>query len=133
MQTTTMSPYKGVRFAAESIAHAVWLYHCFPLSFRDVEDLLFARGIVVTYETIRHWCKKFGQAYANQLRRRRARAGDKWHLDEVFLTINRKRHYLWHAVDQDATVLDILVQSRRNKAAGAPWAREPNARRDEYA
>src|SRR4028119_2191496 len=75
------------------------------------------RGVIVTYETIRHWCQKFGQQYANQLRRRRARTGDKWHLDEVFLTINGKTHYLWRAVDQHGNLLDILVQSRRNKAA----------------
>jgi putative transposase len=118
MTTNTAAPsYKGFRFPAEIINHAVWLYHRFSLSFRDVEDLLFARGIVVTYESVRQWCKKFGQTYANELRRRRARPGDKWHLDEVFLTINRKRHYLWRAVDQDGNVLDILVQSRRNKAA----------------
>jgi putative transposase len=79
--------YKGFRFPHEIIAHAVWLYHRFALSFRDVEELLFARGIVVTYETIRQWCRKFGQTFANALRRRRARPGDKWHLDEVFLKI----------------------------------------------
>jgi len=77
----------------------------------------------VTYETVRQWCQKFGQQYANQLRRRRAKPGDKWHLDEVFLKINGKTSYLWRAVDQNGTVLDILVQSRRNKAAaGALWA-----------
>ncbi len=76
MHISTTWPYKGFRFPAEIIAHAVWLYHRFSLSFRDVEELLFARGIVVTYETVRQWCRKFGQAYANQLRRRRARPGD---------------------------------------------------------
>ena len=91
--------------------------HRFCLSYRDVEERLFARGVIVTYEAIRKWCRKFGQAYANQLRRRRFRPGDKWHLDEVFLTINGARHYLWCAVDQDGHVLDILVQSRRNKKA----------------
>src|SRR4028119_1156171 len=75
------------------------------------------RGVIVTYETIRHWCQKFGQQYANQLRRRRARTGDKWHLDEVFLTINGKLHYLWRAVDQHGNVLDILFQDRRNATA----------------
>ena len=75
------------------------------------------RGIVLTYETIRQWCQKFGQHSANQLRRRRAQTGDKWHLDQVFLTINWKQHYLWRAVDQHGHVLDILVQSRRNKQA----------------
>ncbi len=125
MTTDTVAPsYKGFRFPAEIINHAVWLYHRFSLSFRDVEDLLFARGIVVTYESVRQWCKKFGQTYANELRRRRARPGDKWHLDEVFLRINRKRHYLWRAVDQDGNVLDILVQSRRNKAAAKKFFRK---------
>ena len=73
--------------------------------------------MVVTYETIRQWCRKLGQQYANQLRRRRARPGETWHLDEVFLKINGQRHYLWRAVDQDGNILDILVQRRRNKAA----------------
>jgi len=118
MQTTTTSSlYKGFRFPAEIISHAVWLYFRFNLSFRDVEELMAARGVTITYETIRQWCLKFGQMYANDLRRRRARPGDKWHLDEVFLTINGKTHYLWRAVDQEGNVLDILVQRRRNKAA----------------
>ena len=79
------------------------------MSFRDVEELMAARGIVVSYETIRRWCEKFGAAYAAGLRRRRARTGDKWHLDEVFLKINGITHYLWRAVDQNGVVLDILV------------------------
>ncbi len=125
MTTSSSAPaYKGFRFPAEIINHAVWLYHRFSLSFRDVEDLLFARGIVVTYETVRQWCRKFGQTYANALRRRRARPEDKWHLDEVFLKINRQQHYLWRAVDQDGNVLDILVQSRRNKAAAKKFFRK---------
>jgi putative transposase len=95
----------------------VWLYFRFCLSYRDVEELLFERGIIVTYEVIRKWCRKFGQQYANQLRRRRPHPGDKWHLDEVFLTIDGERHYLWRAVDQDGCVLDILVESRRDKGA----------------
>jgi putative transposase len=89
-----------------------------------VEELLFARGVIVTYEAIRQWCRKFGQAYANQLRRRRPRPGDKWHLDEVFLTINGVRHYLCRAVDQDGHVLDILVQSRRHKKAAKQFFRK---------
>src|SRR2546426_10453030 len=91
--------YKNHRFPVEIISHAVWLYFRFCLSFRDVEELLFERGVVVTYEAIRKWCRKFGQPYANQLRRRRPRPGDKWHLDEVFLTIKGEHHYLWRAVD----------------------------------
>jgi len=120
-----MSPsYKGFRFPHEIISHAVWLYFRFSLSYRDVEELLAERGIIVTYETIRQWARKFGQAYANQLRRRRARPGDKWFMDEVFLKINGQTHYLWRAVDQDGNVLDILVQSRRNKAAAKKFFRK---------
>jgi putative transposase len=114
---TPTNHYKNHRFPAEIISHAVWLYFRFCLSFRDVEELLFERGVVVTYEAIRKWCRKFGQSYANHLRRRRPRPGDKWHLDEVFLTIKSEHHYLWRAVDQDGNVLDILVQKRRDKRA----------------
>jgi len=89
-----------------------------------VEELLLERGVVVTYEAIRKWCRKFGQQYANQLRRRRPRPGDKWHLDEVFLTIKGERHYLWRAVDQDGNVLDILVQRRRDKRAAKKFFRK---------
>ena len=99
--TTTIS-YKGHRFPQEIISHAVWLYYRFSLSYRDVEDLLAERGIVVTYETVRQWCLKFGQQYATQLRRHRPKTGDKWHLDEVFLKINGKTSYLWRAVDKMA-------------------------------
>jgi putative transposase len=91
---------------------------------RDVEELLAQRGIVVTYETVRQWCLKFGQTSANELRRRRPRCGDTWHLDEVYLKINGKTHYLWRAVDQDGNVLDILVQSRRNKKAAKRFFRK---------
>lgn len=112
---TTAPNYQGFRFPPEIISHAVWLSFRFSLSFRDVEELLTQRVIVVTDETVRQWCLKFGQMYANELRHRRSRCGDKWHLDEVFLTIRGERHSLWRAVDQDGNVLDILVQSRRNK------------------
>jgi len=122
--TPADSPYKGHRLPHEIISHAVWLYYRFSLSYRDVEELLAERGIVVTYETVRPWCLKFGQHYANQLRRRRARPGAKWHLDEVFLKTNGKTSYLWRAVDQDGNVLDILVQSRRNKAAATKFFRK---------
>jgi putative transposase len=118
------NPYKHHRFPGEIISHAVWLYFRFPLSHRDVEELFFVRGVIVSYEAIRKWCRKFGQAYANTLRRRRPRPGDKWHLDEVFITINKERHYLWRAVDQDGNVLDILVQSRRNKHAAKKFFRK---------
>jgi putative transposase len=116
--------YKYHRFPADIISHGVWLYYRFCLSYRDVEELLFARGVIVTYEAIHKWCRKFGQAYAHQLRRRRPRPGDKWHLDEVFLTLNGKRHYLWRAVDQNGNILDILVQSRRNKKAAKKFFRK---------
>jgi putative transposase len=92
--------YKGHRYPVEVIAHCVWLYFRFPLSFREVEELMLQRGVIVSYETVRRWCVKFGQAYANSLRRR-PRPGDKWHLDEVFIKINGVQKYLWRAVDQD--------------------------------
>jgi len=116
--------YKYHRFPGEIISHGVWLSYRFSLSYRDVEAMLVARGIVVTYEAIRQWCLKFGQDYANQLKRRRAQPGDQWHLDEVFLTINGQRSSLWRAVDQDDNVLDILVQSRRNKHAAKKFFRK---------
>jgi putative transposase len=116
--------YKGYRYPAEIIAHAVWLYHRFPLSYREVEELLFARGIVVSYETVRQWTRKFGPEYAARLHRRQPRPGDKWHLDEVFIKINGERQYLWRAVDQDGAVLDILVQSRRDTAAAKRFFRK---------
>jgi putative transposase len=115
--------YKGHRYPVEVISHCVWLYHRFPLSFREVEELMLERGIVVSYETVRHWCGKFGQTYADVLRRRQPQLGDKWHLDEVFLKINGELKYLWRAVDQDANVLDILVQNRRDKAAAGRFFR----------
>ena len=119
----TASSYKGVRFPQESISHAVWLYVRFNLRFRDVEDRLAERGSIVLDETVRQWSRKFGQSYANKLRRRRAKTGDTWHLDEVFLKINGKTSYVWRAVDQDGNALDIVVQSRRNKAAAKKFFR----------
>src|SRR6266478_9867636 len=116
--------YKNHRFPGEIISHGVWLYYRFPLSYRDVQELLFERGIDVTHEAIRQWCRKFGREYANQLRRRRPQPGDKWHLDEVFLPIKGERHYLWRAVDQDGQVLDILVQRRRDKRAAKKFFRK---------
>src|SRR6201984_268922 len=116
--------YKGYRYPIEVIGHAVWQYHRFARSLRDVEELMLARGVVVTYETIRSWCAKFGRAYAARLRRRRPRPGDKWHLDEVFVKINGTTHYLWRAVDQHGDVLDILVQSRRNAVAAKRFFRK---------
>src|SRR5260370_1221746 len=118
------SLYHRHRFPVEIISHSVWLYFCFALSFRDVEEMLAMRGVSLTYETVREWCLKFGQSYANCLRRRAPRPGDRWHLDEVFLKINGRIHYLWRAVDQDGEVLDILVQSRRDKKVAKKFFRK---------
>jgi len=115
---------KRHRFPPAIIAHAVWLYFRFALRYRDVEELLAERGVIVTDETIRQWCGKFGQAYANELRRRRPRPGDKWHLDEVFIQINGRQHSLWRAVDHDGAVRDILVPSRRDKRAAVKFLRK---------
>ncbi|RJG40444.1 IS6 family transposase [Mesorhizobium sp. DCY119] len=110
--------YRRHRFPAEVIAHAVWLYFRFPLRLRMVEDMLAARGIIVSHQTIRLWAEKFGRHFAKGIRKRSAgRLGDKWHLDEVVLTIRGRKHWLWRAVDQDGFVLDVLVQSRRNARA----------------
>ncbi|MCX5097317.1 IS6 family transposase [Streptomyces sp. NBC_00365] len=114
---------RGHRYPVEVVSHCVWLYHRFPLSFREVEELLLQRGAIVAYETIRRWCATFGQAYANGLRRRRPRPGDRWHLDEVFLKINGELKYVWRAIDQDGNVLDILVQDRRDKAVARRFFR----------
>ena len=105
------------RFPAELIGHAVWPYHVFSLSLRDVEPILAEGGAVASHESIRRWCRKFGQSFANKLRRHRPKPGDKRHLDEVFIRIRGEQHHLWRAVDQDGAVLDILVQSRRNAKA----------------
>jgi putative transposase len=110
-------PHHRHRFPANLISHVVWLYHVFSLSFRDVELLLAERGVIVSYESVRRWCLKFGSAFADNLRRRRPRPGDKWHLDEVFIRVQGELRYLWRAVDQNGVVLDILVQSRRDGAA----------------
>jgi putative transposase len=117
MTTSDCPSYAGYRFPAEVISHAVWLYFRFPLSLRMVDELLAACGIIVSHETVRQWALKFGQAFANQVRRRLPAVGDKWHLDEVVLTIAGVKHWLWRAVDQTGTVLDILVQSRRDTRA----------------
>ena len=117
------SRYYGHQFPPEIISYAVWVYHRFCLSFRDVEDLLAERGIIVSYETIRIWCQKFGPGYARNLRRRQGRLGDTWYLDEVFIRINGQQHYLWRAVDQDGDVIDILVQPRRDQRAAERFFR----------
>lgn len=116
MSSTTIS-YKNHRFPRQIISHAVWLYFRFPLSLRLVEEMLLERGIVVSYETIRRWGRKFGTAYAKQLRRKKPSRKDIWHLDEVVISIGGRRHWLWRAVDQDGYVLDEIVQTRRDTKA----------------
>jgi len=116
--------YHGHRFPPEIISHAVWLYYRFCLSFRDVEDLLAMRGVIVSYETIRQWSRKFGAEYARKLKRREGRLGDTWHLDELFVTTQGERQYLWRAVDQDGDVIDIFVQARRNRRAAERFFRK---------
>src|SRR4051812_26695194 len=111
------SSYAGYRFPPGGISHPGWLYYRFPLSLRMVEEMLAARGIIVSHESVRQWALKFGQEFANQIRRRLPAARDKWHLDEVAVKIAGKKHWIWRAVDQDGIVLDVLVQSRRDKKA----------------
>ena len=122
MKTPTIS-YQRHRFPSEIISHAVWLYHRFCLSFREVEELLAERGIIVTYESIRCWCLKFGPAYARRLKKRQRQLGDGWYLDEVVITMHGIKHYLWRAVDQDGDTIDILLQPRRNKQAAVRFFR----------
>jgi putative transposase len=117
-QTARDLLYSRHRFPAEVIAHAVWLYLRFPLSLRMVGDLLAARGIIVSHQIVRLWAEKFGRHFAGEIRRRFAgRLGDKWYLDEVVITISKKKQWLWRAVDEYGFVLDALVQSRRNTKA----------------
>jgi len=109
--------YKRYRFPAEVIQYAVWLYYRFNLSHRDIEDLLAERGINVTYEAIRLWCNRFGSIYATRLKRRHQGYGDTFFIDEVFIRIDGKQHYLWRAVDQDGEIVDVFLQKRRDGAA----------------
>jgi putative transposase len=113
----TESLYKRHRFPPEIIQYAVWLYYRFNLSSRDIEDLLAERGIAVSYESIRLWCIKFGSKYAKRLRRRHRGYGDSFFIDEVFVKIRGKQHYLWRAVDQDGEVVDVFLQKRRDAKA----------------
>src|SRR3712207_1488570 len=116
-------PHHRHRFPAEIIAQANWLYHVFSLSLRDIELILAERGVVVSHESIRRWCLRFGTEFAVRLRKRRPRPGDTWHMDEVYLRINGELFYLWRAVDQHGVVLDILVQERRNATAAKRFFR----------
>jgi len=124
MMTNSPNPYKGYRFPAEIISHCVWLYYTFPLSYRDIEKMMLYRGIEVTYESIREWCQKFGQQYANQLRRKRAYIADKWHLDEMVVTLKKQQYYLWRAVDSEGNVLDVLLQRHRDTQAAERFFRK---------
>lgn len=116
--------YHRHRFPAEIISYCVWLYFRCSLSFRDVEEMMAKRGVVLTYETLREWCLKLGGIYAKRMRSCSPRPSDRWHLDEAFLKIQGKLQYLWRAVDQDGEVLDILVQPRRNKRAAKKFFRK---------
>ncbi len=118
------SSYRGHRFPPVIISHSVWLYYRFSLSFREVEDLLAERGIIVSYEAIRQWCGKFGSEYARRLKKKGGRLGDFWYLDEMFVKIQGQQQYLWRAVDQDGDVIEILVQSRRDGRAAKRFFRK---------
>jgi len=115
---------KRHRFPPEIISHAVWLYYRFTLSYRDGEEMLAQRGITVSYEAIRYWCRKFGPRYVRSIRQRQRGISSQWYVDEVFLKIKGKIHYLFRAVDQDGQVMDILMQSRRNKRAALKFFRK---------
>ena len=115
--------YKRHRFPASIIQYAVWLYHRFNLSHRDIEDLLAERGIEVSYESVRLWCNKFGPEFSKRLRRNHPGFGDTFFIDEVFVTITGRRHYLWRAVDQDGDVIDVYLQTRRDAKAAKRFFR----------
>ncbi len=121
---TSVSLYQRHRFPAEIISHCVWLYFRFALSFRDVEEMLAMRDVALTYETVREWCLKFGKLTPTACAAGLLVPGTNGTLDEVFLKINGRLHYLWRAVDQDGDVLDILVQSRRDKQAAKKFFRK---------
>jgi len=122
METPILS-YRCHRYPAEIIAQCVRLYFRFPLSYRGIEEVMFERGIIVSYESIRRWCHKFGPVIAAEIRRRRPQPKDTWHLDEMYIKMNGKTYYLWRAVDADGMVLDILVQERRNQEAAERFLR----------
>jgi transposase-like protein len=109
--------YARHRFPPDVIRHAVWLYLRFTLSYRDVEDLLVERGLEVSNESIRRWVLKFGSAIARKLHSIRSTPHDRWHLDEVVVSIGGQRRYMWRAVDSEGEVLDVLIQRRRDKTA----------------
>jgi putative transposase len=118
-----MNTYRRHRFPPAIVSYAVWLYYRFNRSHRDTEDLLAERGIIVTRESIRLWCKKFGAIYARRLKRKHRGYGDTFYIDEVFVKINGKRHYLWRAVDQDGEVVDVYLQAKRDGTAAKRFFR----------
>ena len=118
-----MNTYKRHRFPPEIISYAVWLYYRFNLSHRDIEDLLAERGVTVSYESIRLWCIKFGSKYFRRLKRKHRGFGDTFYIDEVFVKINGRQHYLWRAVDQDGEVVDVFLQARRDGASAKRFFR----------
>ena len=118
-----MNTYKRHRYPPEIISYAVWLYFRFNLSYRDIEDLLSQRGILVSYESIRLWCIKFGSLYSKRLKRKHRGYGDTFYIDEVFVKINGKQNYLWRAVDQDGEVVDVYLQTKRDSAAAKRFFR----------
>jgi len=113
----TAQKLPGYRFPLSIIGHAVWLYHRYTLSYRDVEELLLERGIQVSRESIRSWCIHFGQEFAQGLRHREPRRGSRWHLDEMCIDIGGVKHWLWRAVDEHGAVLDVLMQEHRDTEA----------------
>ena len=126
-----MNIYKRHRFPPDIISYAVWLYFRFNLSHWDIEDLLAQRGIIVSYESIRLWCIKFGRIYARRLKRRHTGYGDTFFMDEVFVKINGKQQYLWRAVDQEGEVVDVFLQSRRDGVAAKRFFKRLLRRQDE--
>ena len=118
------SIYTRHRFHPDVLRRAVWMYFRFNLSFRDVEELMIERGVEVSYETVRRWVDKFGSTYAKGLRSRSESPSPVWHLDEVYTKINGKMVYLWRAVDDEGTVLDVVVQRRRNTKAATRLLRK---------
>ena len=118
------SIYTLHRFHPDIIRRTVWTYFRFNLSFRDVEDLMIERGVDVSYETIRRWVDKFGSTYARRIKSRSECPSSVWHLDEIYTKINGKMVYLWRAVDDEGTVLDVVVQRRRNTKAATRLLRK---------
>lgn len=110
-----MNKYKRYRYPKQIISHAIWLYHRFSLSYREIEEILASRGVSVSYETIRQWCVKLTSGFVKKLRKKHGISGDHWFLDEVFIKINGQPYYLWRAVDQDGNELDILISKKRDK------------------